>query len=111
MKSTLRGIKIAISLLVLFILQTLIVPLPQKVMADDQPLLSVTPAFQDVLPTSGTTSFEVANSGTGTMSWTATSNDSWLTIVSGDSGTDSGTITVSYDSNSGDARIDTIIVI
>jgi hypothetical protein len=78
-----------------------------------QPILSVTPDNRDVPYTSGSTTFNVANNGTGTMDWTAsvTSGSSWLSITSGGSGTNSGTITVAYTQNSGiTQRIGTITV-
>ncbi|MCP4346501.1 MAG: hypothetical protein GY795_13370 [Desulfobacterales bacterium] len=74
------------------------------------PVLSVTPVFHNVSETSGTIIFNVANAGTGLMNWTAEANDSWLTIDNGASGTDSGTITVSYEANSGEPRTGTITV-
>ncbi|NIR95398.1 MAG: BACON domain-containing protein, partial [Gammaproteobacteria bacterium] len=66
------------------------------------PILSVTPSNQNVPSTAGNTTFDVANTGTGTMNWTATvtSGGSWLTITSGGSGTNSGTIVVDYTANS-----------
>ena len=76
------------------------------------PVLSVTPASQPVTYQAGTTTFSVSNAGTGTMNWTASSNQSWVTITSGTSGTNSGTITVSYTQNSSttNTRADTITV-
>ncbi len=66
-----------------------------------QPVLSVTPANQDVTSTSGTTTFAVANTGTGTMNYTAavTTGNDWLTITSGGSGVNTGTINVAYTEN------------
>ncbi len=60
------------------------------------PALSVTPANRDVTFTGGTVTFDVANLGAGTMSWTAAvvSGSDWLAISSGGSGTNAGTITV-----------------
>lgn len=60
------------------------------------PALSVTPANRDVTFTGGTVTFDVANLGAGTMSWTAAvvSGSDWLTISAGGSGTNAGTITV-----------------
>ncbi|MGZ5453963.1 MAG: BACON domain-containing protein, partial [Candidatus Aminicenantales bacterium] len=65
------------------------------------PALSVTPINRDVPFTEGTTTFDVANTGVGTMSWTAAviSGGSWLSIQSGGSGTNAGTITVAFASN------------
>ena len=70
--------------------------------------LSVTPAAHEVSSETGTISFDVSTNGC-PINWTATS-DSWLTIDSGASGTDSGTITVSYEANPGVARTATITV-
>jgi hypothetical protein len=60
------------------------------------PALSVTPANRDVTFTGGTVTFDVANLGAGTMNWTAAvvSGSDWLTISSGGSGTNAGTVTV-----------------
>ncbi len=77
------------------------------------PKLSVTPESRSVGFDSGTTSFSVSNTGSGTMSWTAsiTFGESWLSIKSGSSGTDSGTITADFTSNdSGSSRTGTIRV-
>jgi formylglycine-generating enzyme required for sulfatase activity len=64
--------------------------------------LSVTPTQRDVTASSGSATFAVSNAGTGTMNWTAAvTSGSWLRITSGASGTDSGTVNVSYDANGG----------
>ena len=81
--------------------------------APPTPVLSVTPDNRDVSATAGNTTFSVANIGGGTMSWTATvtSGSSWLSITSGSSGTNSGTINVSYTANGGtSSRTGTITV-
>jgi hypothetical protein len=51
----------------------------------------------------GSTAFSVSNTGTGTMPWTASviSGSEWLTITSGSSGSNSGTITCGYTGNTG----------
>ena len=69
------------------------------------PLLSVSPTNQAVSNDAGTATFNVSNTGAGTMSWTAavTSSGSWLSITSGSSGTDSGTITCAFSANAGTA--------
>jgi hypothetical protein len=61
----------------------------------------VTPANRDVPYTAGTTTFAVDKSGEGSVSWTATviAGSDWLSIRSGASGTDAGTITVDFDGN------------
>jgi hypothetical protein len=65
--------------------------------------LSVTPSNRDVAKDAGTTTFGVSNTGTGTMQWTAavTSASSWLSIKSGSSGTNAGTITCAFNANAG----------
>ena len=76
-----------------------------------QPILTVTPDERNVSNASGTTTFSVSNTGTGTMNWTAESDTGWADITSGVSGTDSGTITVSYEENTDiDQRSATITV-
>jgi hypothetical protein len=63
--------------------------------------LSVTPIGRLVDPLDGTTSFSISNIGGGTFEWAATviSGNSWLSISSGDSGTNNGIIQVSYTQN------------
>jgi hypothetical protein len=81
--------------------------------APAQPVLSVTPSNQAVSKDAGTTTFGVSNTGTGTMPWTAavTPASSWLTITSGTSGTDSGTISCNITANtSTSARTATVRV-
>jgi hypothetical protein len=66
-----------------------------------QPVLSVSPSNQDVPATAGATSFEVSNTGTGTMSYTAevSAGSDWLTITGGGSGGNEGTISVAFTHN------------
>ncbi|MCH7974799.1 MAG: T9SS type A sorting domain-containing protein, partial [Bacteroidetes bacterium] len=64
-----------------------------------QPILTVTPTERNVLDISGTTTFSVSNTGTGTMDWTAASDASWAIITAGSSGTDEGMIVTQYDEN------------
>jgi hypothetical protein len=63
--------------------------------------LVISPASRAVSKEAGATTFSVSNTGTGTMQWTATvtSGDSWLSITSGASGTDTGTINCSFTAN------------
>jgi hypothetical protein len=65
------------------------------------PVLTVTPNNRDVGVATGTTTFDVANSGEVTMVWTAAvaAGGEWLFIQSGASGTDRGTVTVGFTSN------------
>jgi len=75
--------------------------------------LSVTPDNQNVTSPSGSTSFAVANVGTGTMTYTSdiTTGGDWLTITSGGSGGNTGTIVVAYTQNTSSAsRVGTITV-
>ncbi len=76
---------------------------------DDNPVLLVTPDFKNISATSGAATFTVSNSGTGDFTWTATENESWFS-VSPASGTNSGTLTVSYEANPGDTRTGTITI-
>lgn len=71
------------------------------IQAAHPPSLSVRPSEQPMDFTAGSTSFEVANSGGGTLEWTAavTTGFSWMHITSGNSGTNSGTITVTSEAN------------
>ncbi|MBW7864363.1 MAG: SUMF1/EgtB/PvdO family nonheme iron enzyme [Candidatus Hydrogenedentes bacterium] len=68
-----------------------------------QPILSVTPAKRLVGAEGSITTFSVANTGTGMMNWSAnvTVGGSWCRITSGMIGTNSGTVNVVYDTNSG----------
>ena len=73
--------------------------------------VSVTPSYQAVSKDAGTTIFSVINTRTGTMPWTAevTSGSSWLSITSGASGSNSGTVTCGFTANtSTSARTATI---
>ena len=69
-------------------------------------VLSVSPATQNVSKDGGTTTLAVSNTGSGTMAWTAsvTSGSDWLSITSGASGTNSGTITCAFTANTGAAN-------
>jgi hypothetical protein len=77
------------------------------------PALSVNPTNATVSATAGSTSFGVSNTGGGTMSYSSsvTSGSSWLSITSGASGGNSGTINVSYSTNTAAQRSGTIQVI
>jgi hypothetical protein len=78
-----------------------------------QPILSVTPANQNVTSPSGTTTFAVSNTGTGSMSYSAqvTSGNNWLTITNGATGGNNGTIVVMYSqNNSSFSRVGTIMI-
>ncbi|MBI5772361.1 MAG: choice-of-anchor D domain-containing protein, partial [Verrucomicrobia bacterium] len=74
------------------------------------PSLTVNPLTRSVAAGAGNTSFDVSNTGSGTMSYSAsvTSGSSWLTITSGGSGGNSGTINVSFTANTGAQHSGTI---
>ncbi|MCR4439992.1 MAG: FlgD immunoglobulin-like domain containing protein [bacterium] len=74
---------------------------PFTITAEQGPVLVVTPSSRDVPARAGTTGFEVDNTGGGTMNWTATVTEgaAWLTITSGASGTNKGTIAVAHTAN------------
>ncbi len=75
--------------------------------------LVVTPGNQDVSYMQGTTSFAVTKTGEEQVDWTAAvvSGGTWLSIQSGSSGTDAGTIVAAYAQNSAAAeRIGSILV-
>ena len=66
--------------------------------------LVVSPESRNVSKDAGTTTFNVSNTGTGSMSWTAavtSGSSSWLSITSGSSGTDAGIITCAFTANTG----------
>ncbi len=69
--------------------------------AANPPILTVLPPSRSVTYTSGTTTFDVTNTGGGSMVWTAsvTTGSTWAHITSGASGTNTGTINVSLDAN------------
>src|SRR5690625_1348912 len=72
------------------------------VTASDDPVLAVsTTQLSATTPAGGTVgdlSFEVTNAGSGTLSWTATTDQGWLS-VSPSSGTGAGTVTVHVDAD------------
>jgi hypothetical protein len=70
--------------------------------------LSVTPDSREVTGHAGTTTFDVSNTGGGTMPWTAAvmAGGDWLSLPSGESGTDEGTITAGFsDNRTGSSRV------
>ena len=70
------------------------------------PQLSATPDSRTVDTESGTTTFSLNTIGTGPLSWQAsvTSGASWLSIQSGSTGTNSGTIKVSFSENTSNSN-------
>jgi hypothetical protein len=86
---------------------------PVALTVEDRPALSVTPASRDVPFSAGTTTFQVSNTGGGTLNWTAAviAGSDWLSIESGASGTGDGTITAAFAANrTGSPRVGIIRV-
>lgn len=83
---------------------------PSVSQAAPAPVLGVTPADRPVTAPAGNTTFTVQNTGTGTLTWDATTTDAWLTITKNDTG-NGGTINVAYAANdTAGARVGTIAV-
>ncbi|KPA18874.1 secreted protein containing Peptidase S8 and S53, subtilisin, kexin, sedolisin domain protein [Candidatus Magnetomorum sp. HK-1] len=75
-----------------------------------KPELSVSPSYQEVIPEDGTVSFNIKNTGYGTMNWTAITETSWITIEN-PSGVNDGILNISYSENTtGSKRYATILV-
>jgi bilirubin oxidase len=76
------------------------------------PELSVTPAIQVVTKAAGSATFAVANTGVGTLVWTAelVEGGAWARITAGASGSDAGTVTVGFDANPVDGAARTATV-
>ena len=64
-------------------------------------VLSVTPSNRAVFAETGTVTFSITNTGGGTMAYTTSESESWLSLTNGESGGNSGTLAVSYDANLG----------
>ncbi|MFA5863503.1 MAG: FG-GAP-like repeat-containing protein [Phycisphaerae bacterium] len=75
--------------------------LPSASVGGDNGTLQVTPGYRTVTSSAGSTTFSVQNADGGSMGWTAAvvEGSGWLSIPSGGSGTDNGTITVSFTAN------------
>ncbi|OFY50347.1 MAG: hypothetical protein A2X22_07085 [Bacteroidetes bacterium GWF2_49_14] len=65
------------------------------------PALNISPDFQNLGFPGGETAFNVTNTGGSAMAWTTevTTGAAWLHIISGSSGTNSGTILLTADAN------------
>ena len=75
--------------------------------------LVISPLSREVTKDAGSTTFSVSNTETdATMPWTATitAGGDWLSITSGASGTNTGTITCAYTANTSSSRTGTIRV-
>ncbi|KPA16929.1 secreted protein containing Peptidase S8 and S53, subtilisin, kexin, sedolisin [Candidatus Magnetomorum sp. HK-1] len=66
---------------------------------DVGPLLMVTPETAQLPSQAGTIYFMVQNKGQGDMAWTAVCNQSWIRVINGQEGSNTGTITIQYDTN------------
>ena len=66
---------------------------------DMGPFLMVTPDSAQLPSQAGTVFFNVQNKGLGSMTWTAVCSQNWIRVVSGQAGSNNGTITIQYDSN------------
>jgi hypothetical protein len=71
--------------------------------------LTLTSSSFSAIAPGGSSSVDVTASA-GTCSWTAASNNSWLTITSGASGTGSGTVNYSFATNTAAARSGTLTI-
>jgi phosphatidylserine/phosphatidylglycerophosphate/cardiolipin synthase-like enzyme/regulation of enolase protein 1 (concanavalin A-like superfamily) len=69
---------------------------------------TISPAAQSVDSAGSTVTTTVTTSGW--CGWTATSNDAWVTVTSGASGTGGGTVAVSVGANTGGARTGTVTI-
>ena len=63
---------------------------------------AISPNDQRVGPNAGSGTISVST--TSNCTWTASSNDSWITVTAGASGTGNGTVTFSYTGNNGTSR-------
>lgn len=69
---------------------------------------TVSPLSQTFTSAAGTGSVSVTT--TGSCNWAATSNDSWITVTSGSTGTGNGTVSYSVTANSGAQRLGSITI-
>ncbi|MBN1351134.1 hypothetical protein JXJ21_17065 [candidate division KSB1 bacterium] len=65
--------------------------------ASELPVLSVAPSSLDFGTATNSLNFNISNTGSGTLNWTATENESWITSVTPSSGTNTGSVTVTVD--------------
>lgn len=70
---------------------------------------SINPTSQSV-PAAGATGITVTVSTSAGCAWTATSNEAWLTITSGASGSGNGTVRLNAAANTGAARAGTVTI-
>ena len=78
---------------------------------DVGPLLMITPESAQLPSQSGFFDFQVQNKGQGNMAWTAVCNQTWIRVISGQAGTNSGAIRLQFDTNPNQSvRTATLIV-
>ena len=70
---------------------------------------SINPTSRSIGSGGGTGTVSVTSSN-GSCGWTASSNNSWITVTGGSSGTGNGTVSYSISSNSGPARNGTVTI-
>jgi hypothetical protein len=75
-----------------------------------QPSLNVTPSSATLGSAAGTLQFSITNTGTGNISYT-TAVSSWLTITSGGTGGNSGTLNISYGANTSSSPLQGTITV
>jgi len=76
------------------------------------PVLQVNPSANEVGPAAGTLALDVANAGSGSMSWSVSESSDWVTVSGGSRTLGAGertTLTVSYAANSGSSRQSAIV--
>jgi len=85
---------------------------PDFIVQASTPILSVNTTATSVPASAGNASFNISNTGGGTMSYSGSvsSDSTWLTITSDGSGGNNGTINISYPANGGAQRSGTIVV-
>ena len=70
----------------------------------------VTPPTNTVGPAGGSVAFNVTVTQGANCTWTATSGDTFASVVNGSSGTGNGTVNVNVDANAGAARTATLMI-
>lgn len=89
-------------------------PKVRKIIQAGRPILTVTPGTAALRYSAGVTNFDIANTGGGSMRYTATVanvSTSWMRIASGSPGANHGTVVLVFDENPGaNARTGTITV-
>ena len=74
------------------------------------PEMSISPTSVNITASKNVITFNVNNISEGTMNWTAISNNSWIEMQSGASGTNNGLVSVFCKNNTGNARTGSITI-